>query len=146
MSLSNELKELAELREAGILTDAEFEQQKQKLLASTMPPPSPSPTVVQVATPIPLPTPPTSQRDSFLHEASRPDNYMFQSILVTLFCCLPLGIVCIIKASQVSSAYNSGNYDLAFERSLETRTWVNISTIVGFLSICMSCVFSAAIR
>lgn len=31
-----------------------------------------------------------------------PDNYLVYSILTTLFCCLPFGIVGIVKSAQVS--------------------------------------------
>src|SRR5262245_2690227 len=37
-------------------------------------------------------------------------NYLVQSILVTLFCCLPLGIVSIVFAAQVNSKVAAGDY------------------------------------
>ena len=37
-----------------------------------------------------------------------PDNNLVWGILVTLFCCLPLGIVSIVKASQVSGLWAQG--------------------------------------
>ena len=40
-----------------------------------------------------------------------PDNHLVGAILATLFCCVPFGIVAIVQAAQVNSAYNSGNYD-----------------------------------
>lgn len=40
----------------------------------------------------------------------QPDNYLVWSILVTLFCCLPLGIVAIVKSTQVSGLWAQGRY------------------------------------
>ena len=44
MSVADELKKLAELRDSGVLTEAEFEKQKAKVLGEQAPGPSPSPT------------------------------------------------------------------------------------------------------
>ena len=43
-------------------------------------------------------------------------NYLVQAILVTIFCCLPFGIVAIVFAAQVNSALAAGNYEAAFGR------------------------------
>ena len=40
----------------------------------------------------------------------QPDNYLVWSILATLFCCLPLGIVAIVKSTQVSGLWAQGQY------------------------------------
>lgn len=64
--------------------------------------------------------------DRNIYEApvrNRPSNYMILSILVTIFCCLPFGIVGIIFASRVDSAWNSGHYDDAVEFSRKARNW-----------------------
>ncbi|BBX98462.1 CD225/dispanin family protein [Mycobacterium lacus] len=42
--------------------------------------------------------------------AQAPNNYLVWSILVTLFCCLPLGIVAIVKSSQVNGLWAQGRY------------------------------------
>ena len=36
-------------------------------------------------------------------------NYLVQAILVTLFCCLPFGVVAIIQAAQVNSKLQAGD-------------------------------------
>ena len=41
----------------------------------------------------------------------RVENYLVFSILVTLLCCLPLGIAAIIKSSQVDKELAIGNYE-----------------------------------
>lgn len=63
-----------------------------------------------------------------------PDNHMVGAILCTIFCCLPLGIVAIIKASQVNTLYLRGDYNAACIRASEAKTWTVVSVILGFLS------------
>jgi hypothetical protein len=60
-----------------------------------------------------------------------PKTYMAESILVTLFCCLPFGVVGIINASKVSSLYAAGNVELAQAASLEAKKWTKIGFICG---------------
>ncbi|MBK7946288.1 MAG: CD225/dispanin family protein [Flavobacteriales bacterium] len=40
---------------------------------------------------------------------TRPKNWLVESILVTLFCCLPFGIVGIINAASVNSKFDAGD-------------------------------------
>lgn len=44
-------------------------------------------------------------------DQTRPRNYLVESILVTIFCCQPFGIVGIVFASQVNSKHASGDYE-----------------------------------
>lgn len=60
-----------------------------------------------------------------------PDNHMVGAILSTICCCLPFGIVAIIKASQVNSLYLQGQY----VRAAEAQKWTTISVILGILSM-----------
>lgn len=62
---------------------------------------------------------------------SQPKNWLVESILVTLFCCLPFGIVGIIKASNVNTLYAAGNYDLAEQASQDAGKWTKIGFFVG---------------
>ena len=59
----------------------------------------------------------------------RPKNYLVESILVTLFCCMPLGIVSIISASKVNSAYDAGNYEEAQKASDDAKKWMKYGLI-----------------
>lgn len=63
-----------------------------------------------------------------------PDNHMVGAILSTI-CCLPFGIVAIIKASQVNSLYLQGQYNAACVRAAEAQKWTTISVILGILSM-----------
>jgi hypothetical protein len=58
-------------------------------------------------------------------------NYLVQSILVTLFCCLPLGIPAIIFASQVNTKLQAGDLDGAAEASQKAKKWCWWSFGVG---------------
>lgn len=46
-----------------------------------------------------------------------PENYMVWAILSTVFCCMPLGIVSIVKASEVNTKWNAGDYEGARQSS-----------------------------
>lgn len=59
-----------------------------------------------------------------------PKTWLLESILVTLFCCLPFGIVGIINATRVENLYLSGQYDMAEYYSREAKKW----TIWGLVS------------
>ncbi|MBQ0069136.1 MAG: CD225/dispanin family protein [Bacteroidales bacterium] len=64
-----------------------------------------------------------------------PKNYLVESILATMFCCMPLGIVALINASGVSSAYYRGEYALAQYKSAQAKKWLKWSVITGVLYI-----------
>ncbi len=64
---------------------------------------------------------------------SKPDSYMVQSILVTLFCCLPFGIVAIVSASQVDSKWSAGDFEGAKVSSDSAKKWTNISFFIGLV-------------
>jgi len=57
-----------------------------------------------------------------------PKNWLVESILVTLFCCLPFGIAGIVHASKVDSKYGSGDYAGAEQASADAKKW----TMLGF--------------
>lgn len=52
-----------------------------------------------------------------------PSNYLWTSLLSTIFCCLPLGIIGIIFSLKVSRTYYSGNYTKAEEYSEYALFW-----------------------
>ncbi len=60
-----------------------------------------------------------------------PDNYLVWAILVTIFCCLPFGIVSIVYSSKVDSAYAFKNYDEAARLSKQAKNWMFASLISG---------------
>ena len=60
-----------------------------------------------------------------------PKNHLVEAILVTLFCCLPFGIVGIINAARVENAFYSGDEMEAERLSREALKWSKIGLFVG---------------
>lgn len=58
-------------------------------------------------------------------------NYLVQSILSTLCCCLPLGIVAIVFASQVNTKIAAGDIAGAMDSSKKAKMWCWISFGLG---------------
>lgn len=63
----------------------------------------------------------------------KPNNYMALAILTTIFCCLPFGIVGIVKASKVNSLYMLKQYDLAMQASADAKKWSLIGIVAGLV-------------
>jgi hypothetical protein len=62
-------------------------------------------------------------------------NYLVQAILVTIFCCLPFGIVAIIFAAQVNGKLAAGDYAGAVNCSGQAKMWSWIGFGIGLLGI-----------
>ena len=60
-----------------------------------------------------------------------PATYLVWAILATLLCCMPFGIVSIVKASQVSSLYSQGRYQEAVAASEAAKKWAIWSAVAG---------------
>ncbi len=75
------------------------------------------------------------QRVAFLPPADEIPNYLVHAIVVTLCCCLPLGIVGIIYASQVNTKLAVGDVAGARRASKLARTWTLVALILGIVSI-----------
>ena len=60
-----------------------------------------------------------------------PNNYLVWSILATLFCCLPFGIVAIVKSSQVNGLWAQGRYAEAQASAESAKRWVVWSAVIG---------------
>ncbi len=61
----------------------------------------------------------------------QPKNWLVESILVTIFCCLPFGIAGIVFASQVNSKFAAGDYAGAERASKDAGRWTKIGFWVG---------------
>lgn len=68
---------------------------------------------------------------SDINQTQKIPNYLVQSILVTIFCCLPFGIVAIVKSSQVNGLVQGGNTAGALEASAAAKKWCWISFGIG---------------
>ena len=66
-----------------------------------------------------------------MHQPLPPKNWLVESILVTLFCCLPFGIVGIVNAANVNAQFDAGDYAAAEKASKEAGKWTKIGFWVG---------------
>lgn len=64
---------------------------------------------------------------------ARPKNWLVESILVTIFCCLPFGIAGIVFAAQVNSKYDTGDYTGAEIASKNAAKWTKIGFFTGLV-------------
>ena len=65
-----------------------------------------------------------------------PKTWLVESILVTLFCCLPFGIAGIVNSSKVESRFYAGDIDGANQASSNAKKWTTWSfgiAIVGWI-------------
>ena len=78
-------------------------------------------------------------------DQNQPKNYLVESILVTIFCCLPFGIAGIVFASQVNSKYAAGDFDGALQASNDAKKWMKWGLISGVVVIALYLIFIFAI-
>jgi hypothetical protein len=101
------------------------------------------------------PPPPPQQQASYTPPPPRfdtpgqppgmpPPNYLWQSIVVTLCCCLPLGIVAIIFAAQVNDKFRRGDIQGAMQASKQAKMWMLIAFGLGLLVILIYGIFGGA--
>lgn len=86
----------------------------------------------------PPPPPPGSYAPAGMAPGSIP-NYLIQSILVTLCCCVPFGIVAIVFAAQVNSKLAAGDVNGAMQASKNAKmwSWIAFGTGLVFIAIWM---------
>jgi hypothetical protein len=72
----------------------------------------------------------------------RPKNWLVESILVTLFCCLPFGIAGIVFAAQVNSKFDIGDYEGAMNASKEAGKWTKIGFFIGIAVAIIWCIWA----
>lgn len=89
------------------------------------------------AQPVSTPSPSQSQPTTPNHKPC-PDNYLVYAILTTLFCCLPFGIAGIVKAAQVSTKYQAGDYEGAVQASADAKKWSQIALICGIVWVALN--------
>ncbi len=64
---------------------------------------------------------------------TRIPNYLVPAILVTLFCCVPFGIISIVYAAQVNGKVALGDIEGALRTSRSAKKWAWISFGVGLV-------------
>lgn len=83
---------------------------------------------------------PRYQSSYYNNRPPLPDSYLVWAVLTTICCCLPFGIVAILKANQVSGLYYRGLYDEAYLASADAKKW----TLIAFFTGLITCFFSSA--
>lgn len=66
-----------------------------------------------------------------LNNQRPPKTWLVESILVTLFCCLPFGIAGIVNATKVESRFYAGDIEGANRSSADAKKWTTISFWIG---------------
>lgn len=62
-----------------------------------------------------------------------PDNYLVWAILTTIFCCLPFGIVAIVKSTKVEKLWMQGYQQEAENMSRDAKRWCIISALSSLI-------------
>jgi hypothetical protein len=68
-----------------------------------------------------------------------PPSHMTQSVLVTLFCCLPTGVVAVIYSSRVKGLWENGRPAAAHEASDTANRWAWAGFLLTMAMIVFSC-------
>lgn len=74
-------------------------------------------------------------------DQTQPKNYLVESILVTIFCCLPFGIAGIVFASQVNSKFASGDFEGAQRASADAKKWMKWGLFSGIAIVVLYAIF-----
>ena len=64
-----------------------------------------------------------------------PKTWLIESILATIFCCLPFGIVGIIYAAKVESSWYAGRKEIALNASKSAKTWTLVALFSGITAV-----------
>lgn len=67
--------------------------------------------------------------------AANVDTWLWQSIVATVLCCLPAGVVAIVFAAQANQAKNTGDVGTAQAKARLARIWTLVSIGVGVVVI-----------
>ncbi|MDE7159813.1 MAG: CD225/dispanin family protein [Muribaculaceae bacterium] len=66
-------------------------------------------------------------------EEPMPPTYLVWSVVMTVLCCLPAGVVAIVFSSMVSSKYYAGDIEGAKRCSRRAEIWIIASFVAGVL-------------
>ena len=77
------------------------------------------------------------QQNNFNGMTQKPVNwvpYLILSIISTLCCCLPFGVVGIVFSAKINSAMMAGNLEEAQNNAKMARIWIIVSFAIGILT------------
>jgi hypothetical protein len=72
-------------------------------------------------------------------------NYLWQSIVVTILCCLPFGIVAIVYASGVDGKAAMGDFNGAKRASNAAKNWCIAAVVTSLVGVVLYFLFAAAV-
>ncbi|MDR1340335.1 MAG: CD225/dispanin family protein [Prevotellaceae bacterium] len=105
---------------------------------SATPPPPPPPPPVSVAPPPPPKVTPPPCQETNAQQAQKPDNLLVWSILSTVLCCLPTGIVAIVYSNKVDKLWYIRDYTASQEAANTAKIWCFASLGLGVIwQICL---------
>jgi hypothetical protein len=64
-------------------------------------------------------------KSNLVEKERPPKTYLTESILVTLFCCVPFGIAGIVNAAKVETLFYGGNIEGAEKSSANAKKWTS---------------------
>ena len=73
-------------------------------------------------------------------------NYLVYSILVTLFCCVPFGIVAIVMSAQANSKKAAGDYRGARRAASSAKGWCTAAFVCGLIGAVIGLIFQLQMR
>ena len=76
-----------------------------------------------------------TQNTGQYEDMAMPTTYLWQSIAVTLLCCLPVGIPAIIYAAKTNANNDAGNMEKAYNASRKARMWCLIAFAMGLIPL-----------
>lgn len=85
---------------------------------------------------------PPNQGPQYHPPGPKPDNHLVIAILSTFFCCFPVGIVSIVNAIKVDSAFESGNYYEAVAHSESAKKWAIWSALAVIPVFALGLIFA----
>lgn len=80
-------------------------------------------------------TPPTPQGPGGAQPPRPVDTWLWQSIAVTVLCCMPLGLVGIVFAAQAQGALSAGNHAEARRKADTARSFTIAGFVLGLLLV-----------
>jgi len=95
---------------------------------------STSPAAGGVAPSSPVTSPYQSPTAAPMNTGPEIPTYLWQSIVVTILCCWPLGIPAIVYAAKVDGLRRSGDWQAAHAASNSAKTWCWVAFGLGILS------------
>ncbi len=95
-------------------------------------------------TPPPFTPPPITSKSNVTNNNQTqvpPKNWLLESILVTIFCCIPFGIVGILSARKVETLFYQGDSAGAQKASEDAKKWTIVSLICGIVAAIIGFIF-----